>query len=254
MVDLWKAAPEELRQSHAIEVHDIGRATCMTSRGIEPAAVSRRAVRLGVGHPATEAHLDDVLAFMSRKKLKYVVPVAPQCQPAALASWLQARGFSRGRAWMKFCCLVDAAPQTTPDLDVRVVGSEMAGEFGKLVAEGFSQRQVVGPWVARLAGRQNWVCTMAFLQGKPIAAGALFMSGAYGWLGLGTTLSLHRRLGAQRALLELRLREAAARGAQLVVTETGQRVAEAASDSYRNILRVGFKEMYLRQNYFSPLG
>jgi hypothetical protein len=36
------------------------------------------------------------------------------------------------------------------------------------------------------------------------------------------------------------------------VTETGERVPDKPSDSYRNILRAGFHERYLRQNYLSP--
>ena len=44
-IDLYRAAPEDVRLAHAIEVRDIGATTCLTCRGIEPAAVFRR--RLG---------------------------------------------------------------------------------------------------------------------------------------------------------------------------------------------------------------
>jgi hypothetical protein len=53
-------------------------------------------------------------------------------------------------------------------------------------------------------------------------------------------------------MLARRLTEAAARGARVAVTETGERVPDKPSHSYRNILRAGFEEMYLRQNYLSP--
>ena len=66
MIDLWQAAPTELRVANEIEVRDIGHATCMTSRGIEPPAVSRRAARLGVEHATSEAEAEDVLEFMNR--------------------------------------------------------------------------------------------------------------------------------------------------------------------------------------------
>jgi len=33
-IDLYRAAPEDLRVAHAIEVRDIGAATCLTSRGL----------------------------------------------------------------------------------------------------------------------------------------------------------------------------------------------------------------------------
>ena len=36
-------------------------------------------------------------------------------------------------------------------------------------------------------------------------------------------------------------------------TETGERLPDKPSNSYRNILRAGFTEAYVRQNYLSPL-
>jgi hypothetical protein len=93
---------------------------------------------------------------------------------------------------------------------------------------------------------------MAFAGGTPVAAGAVYVNGGYAWLGLGATLASHRRRGAQNASLARRLGEAAARGARVAVTETGERIPDKASHSYRNILRAGFEEMYLRQNYLSP--
>ena len=41
-------------------------------------------------------------------------------------------------------------------------------------------------------------------------------------------------------------------GCTLVVTETGERIADRPSSSYRNILRYGFEEQYLRPNWIAP--
>jgi GNAT superfamily N-acetyltransferase len=251
-IDLYRAAPEDVRIAHVIEARDIGAASCLTCRGIEPAVVFRRAVRLGVGRATSEAELDDVLAHMNGRGLRYAVPVAPQSQPSALASWLEKRGFTPGYAWMKFSRPCNGEPQAACDLDVRVIGRALRGEFGRVVAEGFGLPPTVAPWIGALAGRANWVCVMAFAGGTPIAAGAVYVNGDHAWLGLAATLASHRRHGAQNALLARRLSEAAARGARVAVTETGERLPDKPSNSYRNILRAGFEEMYLRQNYMSP--
>ena len=121
-----------------------------------------------------------------------------------------------------------------------------------MVAAGFGLPPAVAPWVGALAGRAKWVCVMAFADTSPVAAGAVYVDGEYAWLGFGATLETHRRHGAQTALIARRLSEAAARGARVAVTETGERLADKPSNSYRNILRAGFEEMYLRQNYMSP--
>jgi hypothetical protein len=72
------------------------------------------------------------------------------------------------------------------------------------------------------------------------------------WLGFGATLESHRGLGSQRALLSRRVRDAAALGARLVVTETGEELPDEVNPSFRNMLATGFHVGYFRQNWLSP--
>jgi hypothetical protein len=90
---------------------------------------------------------------------------------------------------------------------------------------------------------------LALAEGVHGGTGGL-VSGGHAWLDSARRSRLTGH-GAQGALLALRLREAAARGARIAVTETGERLPDRPSASYRNILRAGFEEMYLRQNYMS---
>jgi hypothetical protein len=251
--DLYRAAPDEVRRTHAIGVREIEGATCYTCRDLDPPAVFRRAAGLGVERSASERELDAVCAYMSEHTRGYAVTVAPESQPPALTSWLERREFTRGYAWMKFCRPCDRPPKTETHLEIRLVGAELAGEYGRITTEGFEMPSSVAPWIAALAGRANWICLMAFADRAPIAAGAVYVRGEYAWLGFGATLASHRRLGAQNALLARRLSQASARGARFAVTETGERVPDRPSNSYRNILRAGFEEMYVRQNYLSRL-
>lgn len=248
-IDLYRAAPEDVRAVHRIEARDIGPATCLNCLDVEPAMVFRRAVGVGVASPVSEDELDEVIACMQSFGGSYAVPVAPQSRPAELAAWLERRGLTRGYAWMKFFRPCDAAPESTCDLDVRVIGSELGSEFGRIVASGFGLPESVVPWVAALAGRPNWTCVMAFSGRTPVATGAVYVSGDHAWLGFGATLESHRRQGAQAALLARRISEAGALGARVAVTETGERLPGKPSGSYRNILRAGFEEAYLRHNY-----
>lgn len=250
--DLYRATPYDVRMSCAVEANRVGSATCFSCRSFEPTAIFRRAVGLGVARAVGDEELDDVLGHMNGRALRYAVPVAPQARPSALASWLERRGFTRGYAWMKFRRPCDGVPEARTDLDIRVVGREFDGDFGRVIAEGFGLSPAIAAWIAALAGRANWICAMAFDGDAPVAAGAAYVSGDYAWLGFGATLASHRGRGAQSALLERRLIEAASRGARVAVTETGERLPDKPSNSYRNILRAGFGEMYVRQNYMSP--
>jgi hypothetical protein len=243
--DLYRAA------SDAAEIRELGGATCLHCPGLDPAALFRRVAGLGVGREASEAGLDEAIAYMRGRGERFAVTVAPQSRPPALASWLEKRGLTRGYAWMKFARACAPAPQATTDLEVRVVGAEHGADFGRVVAEGFGLKPAAADLAGALAGRPGWICVMAFAGGVPAAAGAAFVQGEYAWLGFGATLAASRRRGAQNTLLARRMSEAAARGARVAVTETGERQPNKPSHSYRNILRAGFVERYLRQNYLS---
>jgi GNAT superfamily N-acetyltransferase len=263
IVDFYRAAPDAVREQHALELRQIGVATCLLSRGLEPASIFRRIVNVGVSEPVDERALDELLAFMNTFHGTYAVPVAPASRPQLLARWLTERGFAPGYAWMKFrrALSMTSAPahdddefahqQGTTNLDVRVVDGDDARNFGDVITQGFGMPPAMAPWIARLPGRSGWICLMAFEKKLPVAAGCAFLRDGYAWLGLGATLPSHRRLGAQSALLARRLYEAALKGARVAVTETGERLPDKPSNSYRNIVRAGFVEMYVRQNYLS---
>ena len=38
-IDLYRAAPEDVRVAHAVEVRKVGAATCLICRNVEPAAI-----------------------------------------------------------------------------------------------------------------------------------------------------------------------------------------------------------------------
>ena len=82
-----------------------------------------------------------------------------------------------------------------------------------------------------------------------MAGGALFVDGDQAWLGLGATLPEARGRGAQSALLAERIRLAAEAGSTTVTTETGVREDGRPERSYRNILRAGFEEAFVRPNW-----
>jgi GNAT superfamily N-acetyltransferase len=250
--DLYRAAPEDVRIAHDIETFNVGATTCLSCRGFEPAMIFRRALRLGVGQAAKEPELDDVISQMQSRSLNYTIPIAPQSQPPALAAWLEDRGFTQDYAWMKFARRCVDAPHVECDLEVRVIGADFGTGFGRITTEVFELAPSAAPWIAKLPGRANWICVMAFAGARPVATGALYVDGEYAWLGLGGTLPSHRRHGAQGALLAKRLIEAESHGVRIAVTETGEQLANKPSNSYRNILRAGFEERYLRQNYLSP--
>ena len=70
--------------------------------------------------------------------------------------------------------------------------------------------------------------------------------------GLAATLEPARGRGCQLVLLRRRIVDAAAAGCHTLFVETGERVPDRPAGSYRNILRAGFEEAYLRPNWQRP--
>jgi hypothetical protein len=235
------------------DVAEIGGAVCTAFRETPSSAMLNRALGVGGAEPATVATLDAIDAFFAERGVAYGIPVTPDAEPAELAAWLEQRGFQRGYAWTKFARRADAAPDRGQRTGLRVeeVGADRAGIFADVFSRAYGTPDVMRPLLERLPGADGWRCFAAFADETPAATGAIFVSGAVGWLGAGGTVPEFRRRGAQSALLAARIRAGIAAGCETLVTETGKQVEGRPSGSYRNIVRAGFEPLYVRQNYLS---
>jgi GNAT superfamily N-acetyltransferase len=209
-----------------------------------------RVIGLGLGDPASDAVLDQIDAFFHEAgSTRYSISIAPDGEPG-LADRLQARGFTEGYAWMRFVRGLEPAPPVETAL--RVEQAEDGELFGRIVAAGFELPPEAGHGFAALAERPAWHLMMAFDGATPVASAALVEHDGVGWFGAAATLPEHRRKGAQNALLAARIERARQLGLDVLTVETGELGEDRPSASYRNILRAGFEELYLRPNFLSP--
>jgi hypothetical protein len=211
---------------------------------------------LGAAEPGAveEGHLAETLAWVARHDVDCYVPVTTQGPEAGAAErWLKEQGFERGYGWMKF--VRDASP---PDLD-QPPGAEVvelaSGEgesFAVIAAHGFG----VPPWASSLfwglPGREGWRCYVAVVDGTPSASAAMLIDDGLAEFGIAATLEVARGRGCQTALLRKRIIDAGLAGCETLFVETGERTADRPSASYRNILRAGFEEAYVRPNWQRP--
>ena len=204
-----------------------------------------RATGLGLDEPATEELVDGTLAFL--EGTRSYVSVAPEARPAELATWLQARGLTPGYGWTKF-----VRPSTDPpeaQTTLRIERVEHGEAFGAAAAGGFEVPDLFRDWLALLPTRDGWHCFVAFEGDEPAGAGALYVTGKIGWLGIGATVPEHRGKGAQSALIAKRIEAAAELGCEVVVSETGKPIDGRAGRSYRNLVRAGLEPVYVRPSF-----
>jgi GNAT superfamily N-acetyltransferase len=238
----------QLNEASGLPLLRVGGAACCAIPGLDSPMVNR-VIALGIERPPTDAELDAIEAFFREAGVRYYVSLAPAAQ-GDLELRLRERGFSDGYAWMKFDRGVEPIPARESALVVEPTSEGVT--FSQVVAAAFElPTEAVSSWSA-VMGRPGWHLFLAREGVDPVAAGALFVHDDVGWLGGAGTLPEHRGKGGQGALLAARIERARELGAEAVVTETGQGIADRPSNSYRNILRAGFAEAYLRPNLLSP--
>ena len=238
---LYAAAPPGVGARTA----EVGGALCLRLDEASEVTMFNRVLGLGLDRPASEEQLDAALAFLDG--VHAYVAVAPDAEPPQLARWLEERRHVPDYGWTKFSRPTAEPPQAQTELRVERVDD---GEpFAEAAVRGFGSPVVSHEWLAALPSSAGWQCFVAFDGADPAGAGALFVAGEIGWVGIGATKPEHRGKGAQSALLAARIVAAAEAGCSVVVTETGEPVEGRPSGSYRNIVRSGFEPQYVRANY-----
>jgi GNAT superfamily N-acetyltransferase len=227
MTDAFRACPE------LAEVEEIGGATCLKIARM-PIRLTCRVVGLESPEP-----LDEIAAFYGETPW-WIYDVN------GIAAELD--GFERDYGFMRFTRGVGPR-EAQSDLDVVKIGPDRAQDFTAVVLQGFEMPEWSAPLAANVVGRPGWSCYVAYADGEPAGAGALHVHEDTGWLGFAATLPQFRGRGAQSAILAARIEDARRQGCARVSTETGELDADRPSNSYRNIIRAGFREAGVRANW-----
>jgi hypothetical protein len=249
--DIWDATPTDSAAEHGMEKRSFGPVLAFAVADL--AEVPMLNLILGTTEPGAidEGHLAEAVAWVEARNVSYYVPVAPGVARAeACEAWLRNEGFEKGYGWMKF--VRDLSPPDLPKppgVEAIELGPGEGGNFGRIAAAGFG----LPPWAAEmfadLPGRDGWRCYVAEVDGASQASAAMRIVDGVAEFGLAATLEPARGRGCQTALLGRRILDAAAADCHLLFVETGERTPDRPSASYRNILRAGFTEAYLRPNW-----
>lgn len=132
-------------------------------------------------------------------------------------------------------------------VQARLIREDEIDLWAQTASEGWSEFTEVADFMRDLGevtARSKSLSFIAELDGNPIATGVLIISDDVALLAGASTIPSARRQGAQLALLEGRLRYAAAQGCTI-----GMMVAQPGSGSQRNAERHGFRIAYTRYKW-----
>lgn len=246
--DLWASAPQNLIDYLGYAVTELGDTLISRAKGDSSILINRT---LGLDSNDSYSECVTQRAIETYKELgieKYFIHVQPDA-PDALRQQLKRAGLRTGRAWMKFKRDTEAVQPPDTPLVVKELTPDHASDFGRITAHCFDMTPEFGQILAAASNLPHWHVFLAFRDGTPVGSGCLVTHGNVGLLDMGATDPEFRRMGVQGAVMAARINKAAALGLTTLFTETGEPVVGEAQHSYGNILRYGFKEWYIRQNY-----
>jgi hypothetical protein len=254
--DIWDAVPPGAAREHGVEARDFGPVQATAASALPGAGMMNLVLGATAPGAVEDGRLAAATEWMAARGVEMYVPVTPGLPESAAAErWLAENGFEAGYGWMKF--VRDAHPPrfSPPRLEVLEIEDGSQAPFGMIAATGFGLPAWAAAFFADLPGSEGWRCYVAAVDGEAQACGAMRIHEGIAELGIGATLEPARGRGCQLALLHRRIVDAAACGCHTLFVETGERVPDRPSASYRNVLRAGFEEAYLRPNWtLSPSG
>lgn len=248
--DVWESVPTDIARENGVELREFGPVQASIVAALPGVAMMN--LILGATDPTAveDGHLAAATAWADGRGVGYYVPVTPDLpETTAAESWLQTNSFERGYGWMKFVRDPHPPRFRAPEVEVVQLHSPDQEPFGMIAATGWGLPAWASAFFAELPGREDWHCYVARVDGEAQATAAMHIHGGIAEFGLAATLEPARGRGCQLALLHRRIFDAAEAGCHTLFVETGERVPDRPSPSYRNILRAGFEEAYLRPNW-----
>lgn len=202
---------------------------------------------LGMHAPLVDKDLDAIERFFRTRGSAVFHEVCPLAG-VEVSRTLALRGYLPVEMSTVLYQPIDAGTLTaaTGDVSVRQVERREAAFYGKVSARGWSEHPEVMPYIESFS-KLSVDCATCFVAergGQAIATAALFLHEATALLAGASTVPEGRRQGAQNALLDARLRSAAAAGCDLAMM-----VAVPGSASQRNAERQGFRIAYTRAKW-----
>lgn len=251
--ECWDAVPASVAAERGLAVREFGPVQASVVDALPDVGMMNLVLGATREGAIEGGHLEAACEWVRSRGVASYVPVSPGlANTTEVEDWLRARGFSPAYAWMKFVRDPHPPRFKAPDVEVVELGPGDDEPFGAIAANGFGLPAWAGAFFADLPGREGWRCYIARVDGTAQACAAMLIDGGVAEFGIAATLEPARGQGCQLALLRRRIADAVQAGCHTLFVETGERVEGRPAGSYRNILRAGFEEAYLRPNWTRP--
>jgi N-acetylglutamate synthase-like GNAT family acetyltransferase len=188
--------------------------------------------------------LDEMIGlFAAQHVRRFFVWLSPGAGIELVRDWLAELRFVKV-PWTRYPTLAYCGESPLPirtDLSIRRVGAE------EIAAARSQLKEVMMDGYAESVGAQGFHHYMVFDASRPVAVAALVQFEDIGYLTYAGTAQADRRRGAQSVLIAHRVEQARALGCTQIVSQT----LTMLKDSFSNLQRAGFREVYEQEVYES---
>ncbi|MFG1607579.1 GNAT family N-acetyltransferase [Actinoplanes sp. NPDC049265] len=218
----------------------------------DPTGLWNKAIGIGFDEPITGDLVDRILdLYHAEGNPRATLAFAPEVLPDDWAEIMATRGLRPGTAIVKLAARagdLDPGLPAGSGLRIAPVAADAAMAWADAVRTGFGRpAEGFTGMFAATAGRPEFHPYAAWSGDRVVGGGNLFVHGAVGELIGGAVLPEARRRGAQTALIAARIARARELGCEWIITECVQPAEGASNPSLNNMLRAGFKPLYVRQ-------
>lgn len=256
------ASLADARTDERFSCHKLGSAIALVTPAARSTLIVNRVIGLGVSEAATPDQLDQIQALYQTQRLAWGLELSPVAQPAGLDAWLKQHRLRKGPQTAMLLRRCEPLPTVDCALTIRLWQEKDGDQAAQLASTLFAVPELLTQRLIALARHPRWRQWVA-CDGERIVATSLLYLGpetpdalghGIAWCGWGATLPSHRGMGLHAALLAARLRDAAAHGCTWLSSETALGTPEQPDQSHRNLLRMGFQQVAVRQTYVGVPG
>jgi len=243
-------APESARTRLAIRTARLGGGVVLSMRD-DPTGYWSKALGFGLTEPVTAELVDEVLGFYrAHGNPRAVLQIAPAALPPDWDDICAARGIEGSHWLVKLAAPVEDVGPATTDLRIGEVAGADVPAWASVVLRGFGMPlDGLIDMVAAAPGHEASRAYAAWDGDSLVAAANVVVMGEVASLNSTATLPVHRRRGAQQALIAAGAEAARRAGCRWVVAEVGRPAEGAANPSLNNMRRAGLRELYVRRNW-----
>lgn len=231
-----------------IEIRRFGRAVALVNRGMTLGPLFNRV--LGFGN-AESGFLDEIVQFYDSRDVACRIDINPYDADPSLFDVLATAGLHpfRFHGYLYGLPPVLPLPEESGAILAREIRPEelpvwadiWLGAYAEALGVATAMARQIASTTCLLYGKPGWGLYLAFVEGQPAAAGALYIQDGVGSLLVGGTLPAFRCRGCQQALLRVRMADAGRQGCDLIAAQAG-----LDTTSQHNMERAGMQIAYTR--------